>query len=64
MEEVIFKLAGGNIPKGIYQNMHCSFDIKKKNIPKGIYQNPNCSNDIKKNFARCGSMVMVYLYAL
>ena len=27
MEEVIFKLAGGNIPKGIYQNMHSSFDI-------------------------------------
>ena len=27
MEEVIFKLAGGNIPKGIYQNRHISFDI-------------------------------------
>ena len=27
MEEDIFKLAGGKIPKGIYQNMHCSFDI-------------------------------------
>ena len=27
MEEVIFKLAGGNIPKGIYQQMHGSFDI-------------------------------------
>ena len=29
MEEVIFKLAGGNIPKGIYQNVHCKFHIKK-----------------------------------
>ena len=29
MEEDIFKLAGGNIPKGIYQNPYCSNDIKK-----------------------------------
>ena len=56
MEEVIFKLAGGNIPKGIYQNMHSSFDID--------ISTTYCSNDITKNFARWGSMLKAYLYAL
>ena len=31
MEEVIFKLAGGNIPKGINQNVHCMFHIDTGN---------------------------------
>ena len=26
-EEDIFKLAGGHVPKAIYQNIHFSFDI-------------------------------------
>ena len=30
IEEDIFKLAGGIIPKGIYQNFSWSFDIQKK----------------------------------
>ena len=30
MEEDILKLAGGNILKFIYQNMHFSFEIYKK----------------------------------
>ena len=29
MEEDTFKLAGGHIPKGIYQNPYCSHDFKK-----------------------------------
>ena len=28
-QEDIFKLVRGNIPKGIYQNLHLSYDIEK-----------------------------------
>ena len=33
-------------------------------LPRAHDQTPYCSNDIKKNFARWGSMLKAYLYAL
>ena len=51
MEEDIFKLAGGNIPKGIYQNIVISifktFDIKKNFARGGVCLTHTCMPCVK-----------------